>query len=69
MQDGKVFEHPKATSKGLEKYNSLTDESCGAFKTSFGDVKDFQNKGGLKQMGKAMEKGMTLVMSLWDDHA
>jgi len=34
-----------------------------------GDPNDFKIKGGLKQMGKAMDNGMVLVMSIWDDHA
>lgn len=41
---------------------------CTDTKTLFGDLDDHKNKGGLKQMGEAMRKGMVLVMSLWDDH-
>merc|ERR1712217_335273 len=36
-------------------------------KTAFGDVNDFRRKGGLKAMGEALDRGMVLVMSLWDD--
>jgi cellulose 1,4-beta-cellobiosidase len=68
MQDGKVVENAKI-SVGGKSFDSITDEFCDAAKTSFGDVKDFEKKGGLKAMGEAMDRGMVLVMSLWDDHA
>ena len=42
---------------------------CDAVKESFGDQKMFKKRGGLKQMGKAMDEGMVLVMSIRDDHA
>ena len=42
---------------------------CDKTKGIFGDTNDFKKKGGLKKMGEAMDKGMVLVMSLWDDHA
>lgn len=37
-------------------------------KSRFGDVDSFTVRGGLKALGEAMERGMVLVMSLWDDH-
>merc|ERR1712232_262240 len=39
----------------------------GEMKTAFGDINDFKRKGGLKAMGEALDRGMALVMSLWDD--
>ena len=36
-------------------------------KREFGDIDDFNIKGGLKVMGEALDRGMVLVMSLWDD--
>jgi len=66
VQNGKVFEMPEAT-VGDQKFNSITDAYCQAQKDEFGDVPDFQKKGGLKQMSKSYANGMTLVMSLWDD--
>ena len=41
---------------------------CEETKAFFGDTDDHKAKGGLKQMGAAMKRGMVLVMSLWDDH-
>jgi len=68
VQDGKVIETPDVTAGG-KKFNSITDEFCEASKKDFGDQNAFAQKGGLKSMGEAMEKGMTLVMSIWDDSA
>ena len=42
---------------------------CSAHKQVFGDTNDFKAKGGMSGMSKALDKGMVLVMSLWDDHA
>jgi cellulose 1,4-beta-cellobiosidase len=69
VQNGKVIEHPQSALGGDKEYNSLSDEMCEAHKKTFGDENDFKAKGGMKKMGEAMDKGMVLVMSLWDDHA
>ena len=37
-------------------------------KVAFGDTDVFAQRGGLAQMGEALESEMVLVMSLWDDH-
>ena len=39
----------------------------GSVQTAFGDIDDFTRQGGLKAMGEALNRGMVLVMSLWDD--
>jgi len=70
VQDGNVIEHPDSKIDGMDKqFNSITDEMCEKTKGVFGDTNDFKIKGGLEKMGEAMDKGMVLVMSLWDDHA
>ena len=43
----------------LESYNFV--------EAAFGDPDDFNRKGGLKAMGEALNRGVVLVMSLWDD--
>ena len=53
---------------GVTPYDSITDQFCVDTKAAYGDLDDHLRKGGLKQMGEAMRKGMVLVMSLWDDH-
>ncbi|KAJ3008705.1 hypothetical protein NUW54_g3056 [Trametes sanguinea] len=35
---------------------------------AFGDTNSFEKLGGLQQMGASFDKGMVLVMSIWDDH-
>merc|ERR1712203_367890 len=40
---------------------------CTKQKKKFGDLNDFAAKGSLRGMGEALDRGMVLVMSLWDD--
>jgi cellulose 1,4-beta-cellobiosidase len=66
VQDGKVIHNSDAPL--IEgSYDSITEEYCSAVKTAFGDADDFKKKRGLVSMGEAMDRGMVLVMSLWDD--
>jgi len=67
VQNGKTIPNSQSTVSGVTG-NSITDAFCSAQKTAFGDHNSFQTMGGLKQMGKSFEKGMVLVMSIWDDH-
>lgn len=68
-QNGQVFEHPYSAIDTLDtQYNSITDDMCNAHKGAFGDINDFYLKGGVYAMGDAMDDGMVLVMSLWDDY-
>lgn len=68
IQDNKAIPHPASNTPGTKPYSSISDDMCDAFKSEFGDPNDFRKKGGLKQMGEALGRGMVLVMSLWDDH-
>jgi len=56
-------------SVGGKAYNSITDDFCSAQKKTFGDTDGFEQRGGMRAMGADFDKGMVLVMSLWDDHA
>jgi len=67
VQDGKVIENSAATVSGQALGNSVTDQFCTDQKAAFGDTDDFSKKGGLKTMGEALDRGMVLVLSLWDD--
>lgn len=70
LQDGKVIQNSKVNFDSLEtSFDSITDEMCAATKGLFGDENDHAKKGGLKEMGEALKRGMVLTMSLWDDHA
>jgi len=68
VQDGKAIGNPQVTVAG-KTFDSLTDDTCDTMKATFGDIKDFEKKGGMKAMGESLERGVVLVMSLWDDHA
>jgi len=68
VQGGKVIQNSKVTFPNIDPYNSVSDKFCNDAKKLFGDRNDFETKGGLKAMGKQMDSGMVLVMSLWDDH-
>jgi len=66
-QGGKVIETPSMT-VGSGTFNSITKEFCEAEVSLFNDKTNFLEKGGLQSMDAAMEHGMVLVLSLWDDH-
>jgi cellulose 1,4-beta-cellobiosidase len=67
-QNGTIIPNSQSTISGAEG-NSVTQAWCDKQKQVFGDEGDFNAKGGLAQMGKAMAGDMVLVMSVWDDHA
>jgi cellulose 1,4-beta-cellobiosidase len=69
VQDGKTIKNEAVKIPGLAKpADSITQDFCDATKKATGDVNDFKIKGGMKGMDAALEKGMVLVFSLWDDH-
>merc|ERR1712084_9347 len=67
VQGGTVIPNSVATILGSSAGNSLTDDFCSEQKTMFGDIDDFAQKGALNAMGEALDRGMVLVLSLWDD--
>ncbi|KIJ37524.1 glycoside hydrolase family 7 protein, partial [Sphaerobolus stellatus SS14] len=69
VQNGQVIQNSKVNIPGMTAYDSITEDFCTDQKTTFGDTNNFETKGGLAAMGKAMGTGMVLVMSIWDDHA
>lgn len=70
VQDGRIISNSKVSNlEGAKGADSLTDAMCEAQKNTFGDKDDFTAKGGLDGMGKALGRGMVLVMSIWDDEA
>jgi len=68
VQNGKVIQNSKTTLPGIDSYSSISDKFCNDQKKLFGDRNDFETKGGLRAMGRQMDAGMVLVLSLWDDH-
>jgi len=67
VQEGKKIPNSEATILGPKGGDSVTDDFCKKQKDAFGDINDFARKGALKEMGAALDRGMVLVLSLWDD--
>ncbi|CAN9144561.1 unnamed protein product [Alternaria alternata] len=68
VQNGKVISNPEPTIPGM-KGNSITQEWCNTQKEVFQEeIYPFNEFGGMASMGRGMNLGMVLVMSLWDDH-
>jgi cellulose 1,4-beta-cellobiosidase len=66
QQHGRRIEIP-SPSLVDKSASSMTDDFCQKQKTAFGDPPDFQDRGGMKATGDALDRGMVLVMSIWDD--
>lgn len=66
VQNGKVVPNSESKISGVHG-SSVTDQFCTEVKQTFGDINDFGRKGGMKAMGEALDRGMVLVFSLWDD--
>jgi cellulose 1,4-beta-cellobiosidase len=65
VQNGKVVQN----SRSSFGYDSLSDATCSVQKQKFGERSKFAELGGMKTLGQSLDRGMVLVMSLWDDHA
>ncbi len=50
-----------------KQYQSVTDSYCNAQKQEFKDYNRYEELGGCKVMGDAMDRGMVLSMSILDD--
>merc|ERR1712072_881632 len=68
QQDGKVVQHPKYTVNG-KTHNTISDDYCADWIADTKDGTNFLEKGGMDSVEKAIDAGVVLVMSLWDDHA
>jgi len=69
VQNGKVIPNSKVTIPSMKPYTAISDQFCNDQKTTFGDKNTFESLGGLKAMGNALNQGVVLVLSLWDDYA
>ncbi|ROW08279.1 hypothetical protein VMCG_03179 [Cytospora schulzeri] len=67
VQDGVVIGNAESDMTGVSG-NSITPEYCAAQKEATNSTNYFEEKGGFDSMTTAMQSGMVLVMSLWDDH-
>lgn len=66
VQDGVVFANANSEIPG-NPGNSINKEFCDAQKAAFGDTDTYNRHGGGAKMGEALDDGMVLVLSLWDD--
>merc|ERR1712070_816925 len=54
---------------GLGDGNAMTANTCTETFKKFKDDDFFNPRGGMKQLSKAVKRGMTMVLSFWDDMA
>ena len=77
-QNGNTVQQPKVSVNG-NTYDSITDDFCKDQATEFAipdnegnvysyDFNEFGRKGGMQSLSDSMDRGLVLVMSLWDDH-
>ncbi|KIK57629.1 glycoside hydrolase family 7 protein [Collybiopsis luxurians FD-317 M1] len=69
VQNGVVIQNSETNVAGVTATNEISAQFCEQQKTAFGDTDTFDSKGGLTGMGTALNTGMVLVLSLWDDYA
>ncbi|CAL1700334.1 unnamed protein product [Somion occarium] len=69
VQDGTVIQNSKVNIPGIDPVNSITDDFCSQQKEVFGDTNYYQTLGGMAKMGDALDQGMVLALSVWDDYA
>ncbi|PSR72764.1 hypothetical protein PHLCEN_2v11363 [Hermanssonia centrifuga] len=69
VQNGNVIQNSVSNIPNIDPVNSITDDFCTQQKTEFGDQDYFATKGGIAAVGDALEAGMVLALSIWDDHA
>lgn len=69
VQDGKVIQNFKVNIPNMKAYDSITDAYCLDESTVFNVTNSFETRGGLNGMGQALDRGMVLALSLWDDHS
>ena len=67
-QNGVVIANSKTAVSGMDPFDSVSDKFCNAQKTAFGDNNSYIKNGGTAAMGKAINAGMVLVMSIWGDY-
>lgn len=67
VQDKQVIHSPPAVLLGHDDHDSITDGFCTDKKTLFGDVNDYEAKGGTAGMGESLDRGHVMALSLWDD--
>jgi len=68
-QDDKIIHTPSISVGGHGDFSSLSKNYCEAELDLFDDGTNFLDKGGFDATDLALEQGMVLALSLWDDHS
>jgi cellulose 1,4-beta-cellobiosidase len=68
IQNGEIIKNSVATNVP-GSYDSITDEFCDTQKETYGNPNEHKVKGGLAEMGRSLDRGHVMVMSVWDDPA
>lgn len=68
VQNGVVIQNSQSLIPGVTG-NSVDEAYCTAQKEVFNNTNSFEANGGFTNMGAAFQKGVVLVLSLWDDYA
>jgi len=69
-QDGKTIPTPPMKFGGDgAAYSALSDSYCAAETAAFNESGSYAKRGGMSRMDDALEAGMVLVLSVWDDSA
>ncbi|KAI7535138.1 putative 1,4-beta-D-glucan cellobiohydrolase [Hortaea werneckii] len=69
VQNGQVIEQADTNLSGLSETNEITQGFCDETKSVTGDRNKFKEAGGFSGFSQALEDGMVLVLSIWDDYA
>jgi cellulose 1,4-beta-cellobiosidase len=69
VQNGVTIQNSVTNIPGLAPYNDITDQFCADQKAITTDTNVFANQGGLKTMHDSFQRGVVLVLSIWDDYA
>jgi len=70
VQDGNVIENPNTTILAPGSNSDQIDDAfCLASKVAFGETEtdDYSEKGGSAEMGRSLDRGHVMAISLWDD--
>jgi cellulose 1,4-beta-cellobiosidase len=69
VQNGVVINNALSDMTGVTATGEISDNFCKQQKAATNNTDQFEVLGGFSKMGKDLETGMVLVMSLWDDYA
>jgi cellulose 1,4-beta-cellobiosidase len=68
VQGGRVLGQPLVSAAGAE-FSAVSDAFCAAARAAFNETHDgFEEHGGMAGLGRALERGLVLAASVWDDH-